>query len=77
MGSIAIEIWYLERSAKINPGEASKVIVAAPSEDQARQIANEAAGTEGYVWNDGSVVEAKFLGAAAEGVYGLLMASKE
>lgn len=77
MGTIQIEIWMLERSSKINPNEASKVIVAAPNEDQARQIANEAAGTEGYVWNDGSVVQSTFLGQAADGVYGLLLAAKE
>ena len=77
MGSIRVELWLLDRTNRILPGEAQKVVVAAPSEEEARQIANSSAGTEGYVWTDGSTVTSTFLGEAAEGVYGLIIASKE
>jgi len=77
MGSIQIEIWLLDRTNRILPGEASKVIVAAENEVKAREIANSAAGTEGYVWTDGSTVNSTFLGWAGENVYGLILASRE
>jgi len=76
-GSIQIGIWLLDRSNRILPNEYSKVVVAAASEEEARQIANQSAGTEGYVWNDGSTVNSQFLGDAADGVYGLILASKD
>lgn len=75
--SIEIGIFLLERNDDAAHGEWRRVVVAASNESQARQIANSEAGTEGYVWTDGTLVEARRIGSAGEGVHGVLMSSKE
>ncbi len=63
--SITVGIWLLERSETTLPGELSRCIIIAGSEKEARQTANSEAGTEGYVWTDGTTVSATLLGEAA------------
>lgn len=75
--TIELYLWLLERTETAYAGEWAKCIVAATTESQARQIANEDAGAEGYVWTDGSLTQAKRLGIADDGVQGVVLSAGE
>lgn len=75
--SLQIKLFLLERTATAYPDEWAKVVVAAVSEKVARELANQESKSEGYVWTDGSLVEAKELGVAIDGVDGVVLFSKE
>ena len=75
--SIEINIYLLERTETAIFGEWAKCIVAAASEQQARQIANEAASAEGYVWTDGALTQIRRIGVAEDGIQGVILAAPE
>ena len=75
--SISINIYLLERTETSHPDAWAKVVVAAATESQARQIANAESGAEGYVWTDGNLVQAKLLGVAGLDVHGVILSAKE
>lgn len=75
--SIGIYLYLLERTETAYTGEWSKCIVAATSEQSARQIANSECGGEGYVWTDGGRTDAKQIGVAEDGVQGVVLAQTE
>ena len=70
--SIEIFIYKLVRNETLVADEWAGCIVAAPSERQAREIANGESGGEGYVWTDGGAVNAECVGIAYEGVQGVI-----
>ena len=75
--SIRIGLYFLERSDTPQPDEWTKCVVAAATESQARELANQQSGTEGYVWSDGRLVASTVLGEAAEGIDGVICFTKE
>ncbi len=75
--SITVYLFQLERQDSPGPDEATKIIVAAPSEKAARESANSEGGSEGYIWTDGTLVLAKKIGIAEDGVSGVICVSKE
>lgn len=75
--SLEIKLFLLERNDTAHPDEWSKVIVAAVSEKSARELANQDSKSEGYVWTDGALVEAKKIGIADDGVEGVILSSRE
>lgn len=75
--SISIGIWLLERTETPMPDEWGRCVVAAPSESNARQLANEESSAEGYVWSDGHKVSAEYIGEAADGVSGVIIFSRD
>ena len=75
--SIEIGIYLLKRIQTPQADEHSSCMVAASSEKEARTIANQELKADGYIWTDAAQVEAVFAGTAVDGVYGLLIASKE
>lgn len=74
---IAINLYLLERRDVPQPDEFARCVVAGSSEKDARQIANQGAKAEGYLWTDGYRVSAKLLGSAAEDVQGIILFSKD
>jgi hypothetical protein len=75
--SVAIGLYLLERQDTPAPDEWARCVVAAGSEKEARQVANQGCRSEGYVWTDGHLVLSKFLGAAAEDVSGVVIYSRD
>jgi hypothetical protein len=75
--TIEIYLWLLERTETAYSGEWAKCIVAGTTAEQARQIANEDSGAEGYVWTDGSLTQIKRLGIADDGVQGVVLFAGE
>jgi len=75
--TIEINLWLLERTETAQGTEWAKCIVAGTTEVQARQIANEDSGAEGYVWTDGSLTQARKIGVADDGVQGVVIFSTE
>lgn len=75
--SMDLYLYILERAETAATGEWAKCIVAAKTEEEARQIANEECGAEGYIWNDGFSTNAKKIGIADDGVQGVLMHAPE
>jgi len=75
--SISIYLFLLERTETAYAGEWAKCIVAATTESSARQIANEGAEAEGYVWTDGHLTSAKKIGIADDGVSGIVLSAAE
>jgi hypothetical protein len=59
------------------PDEYSACVVAASTEKNARELANENCGAEGYTWLDSARVEAKNLGVAGDDTAGIILWSKE
>jgi hypothetical protein len=75
--SIVINLYLLERTENVLPDEYVKCIVAARTENSAREIANADSGAEGYIWTDGTLVRAREIGVAADGVEGTIILAKE
>lgn len=76
--TIKIKLFLLVRSEAPIADEYSACVVAAADERQARELANTESGTEGYVWTDGTVVEATELSSDTnEGVEGVVLWSRE
>jgi hypothetical protein len=75
--SIIIKLYLLERSENVLPDENVKCLVAARTEKAARELANSEAGSEGYVWTDGTLVRSRELGEANDGIDGVLILAKE
>lgn len=75
--SIQIYLYVLERTFSGHPDEWSKVVVAAPNERTAREIANQDSKAEGYVWTDGNLVSVKQVGVADGDIYGVILGTKE
>lgn len=75
--SINIKLFLLSRNDTPMPDEWARCVVAASSESGARELANNESRAEGYVWNDGKLVEARLLGDAAEDVSGVVLFSRE
>lgn len=74
--TIRIGLYILSRPS-MHSDEVSQFLVGANGEAEARQIANSDSKAEGYVWTDPARTDAKFLGFAEDGVYGVIMRSKE
>lgn len=75
--SISIYLYLLERTETAYSGEWAKCIVAATNESSARQMANESAEAEGYVWTDGHLTSARKIGLADDGVSGVVLSAAE
>ena len=75
--SIEVYLYLLERTDTAYGDEWSKCIVAATSEKRAREIANEEAKADGYVWTDGSLVSAKRIGVADDEIQGIQLFATE
>ena len=75
-GKLSISLWLLERQDSPGPDESTKVVVAASTEKEARQIVNSASEAEGYIWTDGHLVRADRLGEAAEDIHGIICKEK-
>lgn len=75
--SIEIGLWLLARTGSAFPDELVACAVAAKDEATARQMANQAALAEGYVWTNNEDVSATYLGVASDGVAGVLLTSLE
>ena len=80
--SIEIYLWLLERTETADPGQMAKCLVAASTEHQARQIANEDANgmdpsVAGYVWTDGALVASRRLGVADDEIQGVIFWAPE
>ena len=75
--TITINLFLLERTETAYAGEWAKCIVAATTESSARQIANESAEAEGYVWTDGHLTSARKIGIADDGVHGVVLSAAE
>jgi hypothetical protein len=75
--SIAVHLYLLSRVDIPNHDEWSKCVVAAEDEKSARELANQESRSEGYIWTDGSLVEAKVLGHADDDVSGIILFSRE
>lgn len=74
---VQVYIWKLSKENQMIATDTCDMVVAAPSEKAARELANGDAGSEGYVWLDGSLVNARKLGTAEDGVYGIILRSSE
>jgi len=70
--SIEIRLFRLTKVNPITPGEATRLVVAAANEIQARQVANESSDDGNYYWTDGTLVTCEELGVANDGVSGCL-----
>ena len=75
--SIEIGIWLLERTETAGPDEWAKCVVAAATETEARQLANEESKAEGYVWTNGSLASVRKIGVADEGIQGVVLSAAE
>jgi hypothetical protein len=76
--SINLKLFLLSRNDTPMPDEWSKCVVAASSESGARELANNESRAEGYIWNDGQLVEAEVLSdTASEGISGVVLFSRE
>lgn len=71
--SIEMYLYLLERTDTAYGDEWSKCVVAASSEKRAREIANEEAKADGYVWTDGALASARRIGVAEEDVQGVVI----
>ena len=61
-----MKLWMLSRLDGYGYDEYDSKIVRAPTEDEAREIANESTGFEGSIWTDKSLVECSQLKASGE-----------
>jgi hypothetical protein len=75
--SLVVNLYLLERDQSTGPDEYSRMVVAACTEKQAREIANQESKAEGYVWSDGTITSVKIIGSAEDGVNGVVIATKE
>jgi hypothetical protein len=72
-----VYIWQLERMEKLHADEVGRCIVAAPTEKEARSVANSESAAEGFVWTDGALANCIQIGVANDGISGLLLSSKD
>lgn len=76
--SLKLKLYLLKRLGSTGPDEFTQCIVVGASERQAREIANEDSSTEGFIWTDGTLVEAIELAPNTnDGVEGIVLWSKE
>ena len=76
--SINIKLFVLKRQNMMHQDEYSQCVVAAATEKEARELANKESQAEGFVWTDGSQVDAQELASVAhDGVSGIVMWSRE
>jgi hypothetical protein len=75
--SINIKLFLLSRNDTPMPDEWAKCVVAASTEAGARELANNESRSEGYVWNDGQLVNSKLLGDATDEISGVVLFSRE
>jgi hypothetical protein len=68
---------YLLRNIEPKKEELTKCVVAASTEQGARELANQESGREGYIWNDAQLAAAKLIGVAADGVDGVILFTRE
>lgn len=71
--SIKIFLFHLKRTERALPDEWAQCVVAAKDEKDARTTANQEARSEGYVWTDESKAVLRKIGAAADGVEGVVL----
>jgi len=73
-----VKLWILTRQDTPQAGEVTACVIAMPTEKEARELANQESQAEGYVWTDGSLVEANLLAEnTVEGVEGVVCVVKE
>lgn len=73
-----VKLWKLTRQDTPMAGEVTACVIAMPTEKEAREMANQESAAEGYIWTDGSLVEAKLLAEnTVEGVEGVVCVVKE
>lgn len=79
--TLTVNLYLLFRTEAVMPGEYSACVVAAATEKNAREMANEYSGSiesgEGYPWTDSARTEAKNLGVASDETAGIVLWSKE
>lgn len=75
--SIKIGIFKLTRTEHPEIDEWGCCIVAASTEKEARELANQEAKAEGYLWTDGHRVSSEYLGDAVDGISGVLLSSMD
>jgi hypothetical protein len=76
--TISIKLFLLTRNESVVGDEYSSCVVAAGSEKEARELANNESNDEGYVWTDGTLVDAQELSPTSnEGVEGIVLWSRE
>lgn len=75
--SIKIGIYRLDRIEDSVPGEWASLVIAAKDEKAAREIANQESRGESYIWAMPEKAKAVFVGAAEDGVEGLIVGSEE
>lgn len=75
--SIKIGLYLLKRTETPYPDEWGACVVAAATEQEAREIANHESKAEGYLWTDGGRVSASYLGDAADDVSGIVLITKD
>lgn len=68
--TIQVKLWRLSRNDSPMTGEATRVVVAAATEKQAREAANQET-TEGYIFTDGALTTCEELGLANDGITGV------
>jgi hypothetical protein len=75
---IAIKLFKLDRMDSVLPDQFTQCVVAAATEKEARELANTESEDEGYVWTDGTLVEATELAPdCSDDVSGIILWSKE
>lgn len=62
--SIELKLYLLSLNYEPMPDELGSLVVAAPTESEARGIANQESKNEGYVWTDGQRTTCRLLGVA-------------
>lgn len=72
-----VYIWHLRRENNMVLNQVCDVVVAATSEKEARQIANENSREEGYIWTDTGIVAARRLGVAEDDIQGIIVQASE
>lgn len=75
--TLTINLYILKREDTVYAGEWASCVVASRTETNARQMANEAAKAEGYVWTDGHLTTCQKIGVADDGIAGVVLHSTE
>jgi len=75
--TLTVCLYLLTRTESVMADEYSACLVTASSEKNARELANENCGSEGYIWTDSARTEAKNIGVASDDASGILLWSKE
>lgn len=74
--TIQVKLFRLSRNDSPMSGDPTRTVVAAATEKQARETANQETGAEGYIWTDGSLVSCEEIGIAHDGFSGVLVTEK-